>query len=286
MQQLFKDFGNYILGILLIIGGVTFLTIYLSAPDMEGQPMEMLLGALFLLVSGILALPPVTAKIGQGASKLLMVVFFVVAVVLAYLLFNTVDEEIEFQATKTKVENSVIQRLKDIRTAQEEFFKVKGYYASNFDSLMNFIQQPNIPLPWASGDLADSILALPEEEQKPFILHRDSLPSLGLTLDQALAQGYSVRDTSYISVYDQYFADDVRSKKELPLISLDSLFYSPYSGEKFILKTGIIEVSGGVKQSVVLVKDPTPFGREGVKKDTLAFGSLSETSTSGNWGNK
>jgi hypothetical protein len=89
-----------------------------------------------------------------------------------------------------------------------------------------------------------------------------------------------------VSVYDQYFAEEIRRKKELPMVSLDSLPYSPYSGEKFIMKTDVIEVSGGIKQSVLEVKDPTPFGRKGVKKDTLKFGSLVEPSTSGNWGTK
>jgi hypothetical protein len=37
--------------------------------------------------------------------------------------------------------------------------------------------------------------------------------------------------------------------------------------------------------STVLVKDPTPFGREKVKKDTLRFGSLTEAHTDGNWRN-
>jgi hypothetical protein len=43
--------------------------------------------------------------------------------------------------------------------------------------------------------------------------------------------------------------------------------------------------SGGVLQATILVKDPTPFGREKVKKDTLRFGSLTEAHTDGNWRN-
>ena len=263
-----------------------FLYIYISAPDQEGQPIEMLIGAFFLLASGILSLPQVIAKIGGGLSKILTGVFLVVSVILAYLLFNTVDEEIEYQAEKARVDDAVIQRMKDIRTAQEEYYALKGYYASNFDSLISFIQRPNVAVPWVSGDLADSVLKMEPEEQLKFIVSRDSLPSMGLSVDQAVAQGFSVRDTSYMSIYDQQFSDEARTKKGLPLMSLDSLIYSPYSGEKFWLKTDVIEIGGGIKQSVILVKDPTPFGRKGVKKDTLMFGSLFEPSTSGNWGNK
>lgn len=286
MQQSFKDIGNYALSALLIVGGVAFLYLFISAPDQEGQPIEMLVGSLFLLASGVLSLPPVMAKVGTTASKILAVGFVFVAIILAYLLYNTVDEEIVFQEKKAEVESKVIQRMKDIRVAQEEYFAVKGYYARNFDSLLAFVDEPKVPVPWMSGDLADSILEKEPEEQKKWILHRDSLEKMEMTVEQAVAQGYSVRDTNFVSVFEQYFADEIRRKKELPLISLDSLPYSPYSGEKFVMKTDVIEVSGGIKQSVLEVKDPTPFGREGVKKDTLKFGSLVEPSTSGNWGTK
>jgi hypothetical protein len=67
-------------------------------------------------------------------------------------------------------------------------------------------------------------------------------------------------------------------------VSLDSLWFNPLTGERFILKTGTVE-TGGVTQPTVLCQDPTPFGREGIKKDTLRFGSLSESHTDGNWRN-
>jgi len=56
------------------------------------------------------------------------------------------------------------------------------------------------------------------------------------------------------------------------------------SGERFLLATDSIE-TGGLLLSTVLVKDPTPFGREKVKKDTLRFGSLTDAHTDGNWRN-
>lgn len=286
MQGFLKQINNYVLSFLLIALALAFFVVYLTAPDMEDQPTEMLVGALFLLVAGVLALPAVAQKIGTSLSRILGVVFFIFSMLLAYMIFNTVDDEIQFLAEKEKMDTSVIQRLKDIRTAQEEYMKQYGQYTNNWDSLLAFISEPMLEVPWKSGDLADSLLEKSPEEQAAFIIHRDSLASMGLSLEQAVKRGYSVRDTSYISVYDQYFNPDFRAKKNLPEVNLDSLPFSPYSGERFILKTGMIEASGGVKQPTILVQDPTPFGREGVKKDTLRFGSLSESSTSGNWGSR
>jgi hypothetical protein len=286
MQSFLKEIGNYILGFLLIVGGIVFIYLYLNAPDMENQPSEMLIAGLFLLASGIFALPKVTEKIGNKMSRVLMLIFLGIGLYLGYMLYASVDDEMVFLAEKERIDSEVIQRLKDIRLAQEEYLKAKGNYTDNFDTLAKFILEPNVAIPWKSGDLHDSILQKPKDIQAKYIIHRDSLASLGLSLEEAIAKGFSVRDTSYASVFDQYFAAAVREKKGLRELPVDSLPYSPSSGERFIIKIGMIEVGGGVKQATILVKDPTPFGREGVKKDTLSFGSLSESSTSGNWGNR
>ena len=50
------------------------------------------------------------------------------------------------------------------------------------------------------------------------------------------------------------------------------------------MSTSAVEV-GGLWQPTIVVQDPTPFGREKVKKDTLRFGSLTEAHTDGNWRN-
>ena len=41
--------------------------------------------------------------------------------------------------------------------------------------------------------------------------------------------------------------------------------------------------TGGVQVPTIRVQDPTPFGREKVRKDTLQFGSTTEAHTDGNW---
>ena len=286
MLRLLKILNNYFLSYLLIALAFGFISMYLTAPDMEDQPTEMLIGALFLLASGVLALPSVAQKIGTKSRKILATIFFAFSLLLGFMIFSTVDDEIDFLAEKEKMDSEVIQRLKDIRTAQEEYMRENGQFTDNWDSLLAFISKPVIEVPWKSGDLADSLLEKSPNDQAAFIIHRDKLASLGLTLEQAINKGYSVRDTSYVSVFDQYFNPEFREKKGLPPVNLDSLPFSPYSGERFILKTGLIEASGGVKQPTILVQDPTPFGREGVKKDTLRFGSMTESSTSGNWGSR
>jgi hypothetical protein len=240
------------------------------------------------------ALPPVLAKVNKTLTMILLMVGLVSAGLLAYLNFETVDDEIVFQANVARHKESTVTRLKDIRTAQEEYVKVKGYYASDFDSLIAFVQLPIIPIPFQSGGAFLDSLPAKDAIAKGMFIRRNEVAGkaaeLGMSpekLEQAIAQNkvpLAIRDTSYASVYDQFFAPEVRKKRNLPAFKLEELGYSPFSGQKFIMKTGKIDQSGVILPTV-LVKDPTPFGREGLKADTLKIGSLTESHTNGNWGN-
>ena len=95
---------------------------------------------------------------------------------------------------------------------------------------------------------------------------------------------YKIRDTTYTSFYAENFTDEVRLKHKLPLFNIDSLSVNPLTSETFIMQISAVEV-GRVWQPTILVQDPTPFGREKVKKDTLRFGALTEAHTDGNWRN-
>ena len=98
------------------------------------------------------------------------------------------------------------------------------------------------------------------------------------------ASPYKVRDTLFTTFYAENFAPEVRKAQRLAQVSLDSLPFNPYTGERFVMKTGAVEV-GRVWQPTILVQDPSPFGRDKVKKDTLRFGSLTEAHRDGNWRN-
>ena len=57
--------------------------------------------------------------------------------------------------------------------------------------------------------------------------------------------------------------------------------FNPYTGERFVMKTGAVEV-GRVWQPTILARSH-PIWPERVKKDTLRFGSLFEAHRDGNW---
>jgi hypothetical protein len=293
MEHIFKEVNKYVISILFLLGGGLFLRKYIQADELESQPVEMLFASIALLVVGVLTMPVVMGRLNQRIYAVLMVLGIVVAAGLAYQNFATVNEEIVFIETKQQVDAETIQRLKDIRDAQEAFKKVKGTFTDDFDTLAAFLNERVMPVTFNMGSFHDT---LPESRSRElgYVLKRGEVAAtaarLGTTEDALLVDitadrtVYKVRDVLYTSFYEENFSDSARAAKRLPPVVIEELWFNPLTGERFYLETGEIE-QGGVKQATILVKDMTPFGREGIKKDTLQFGSLTEAHTDGNWRN-
>ena len=293
MEKFLRTINGYVISLVLLLFGLGFLLKYASGDALESQPTSMLYASLAMIVVGILAMPIVLEKVNQSMYKVLLAAGVLAAAGLAYSVFYSVDEEIQFQATQQRVNATTIQRLKDIRSAQESHLAVYGSFAETFDSLLKFVEAPVVPVEFNMGSFHDT---LPEVQSREdgYVIKRAQIAAIaeedGMSEQELLdlitddLSPYKVRDTLYTSFYAENFTPEVRAAQRLPQVSLDSLPFNPYTGERFIMKTGAVEV-GRVWQSTILVQDPTPFGREKVKKDTLRFGSLFEAHRDGNWRN-
>lgn len=293
MEKFLRAVNGYVISIVLLLFGLGFLLKYASGDALESQPASMLYASLAMIVVGILSMPVVLEKVNQSLYKVLLAVGVLAAAGLAYSVFYSVDEEIQFQATQKQVNATTIQRLKDIRSAQETHLAVNGSFAETFDSLITFVQAPVVPVEFNMGSFHDT---LPEAQSREegYVIKRAQIAAIaqqdGMSEQELLdlitddLSPYKVRDTLYTSFYAENFTPEVRAAQRLAQVSLDSLPFNPYTGERFIMKTGAVEV-GRVWQPTILVQDPTPFGREKVKKDTLRFGSLFEAHRDGNWRN-
>lgn len=143
---------------------------------------------------------------------------------LAYLLFESIQEPIRFNREVKKREDPTIQKLKDIRKA-EEFYKAKyNVYTGNFDTLIGFVKHDSLPIIMAIGSIPDSLY------------------NLGVTEKKAIEMGIIIRDTSYVSVLDSIFP---------PNYQIDSLRYVPFAGsEQFFLGAAELETASKVKVKV------------------------------------
>ena len=293
MEKFLNEINKYVISILLFFGGFGFLLKYLSGDALESQPLAMLFASLSMIAVGVVAMPMVLEKLDQKMYKRLFAVGVLGALGLAYSVFYSVDEEIEFQATQKAVNATTIQRLKDIRSAQESHLAVYGTFEESFDSLLQFVQAEVVPVEYNMGSFHDTLPEI-QSRENGYVIKRADIALLaekeGMTEEELRdlimedMSPYKVRDTLFTSFYNENFKPEVRQAQRLPNVSLDSLPFNPYTGERFVMKTGAVEV-GRVWQPTILVQDPTPFGREKVKKDTLRFGSLAEAHRDGNWRN-
>lgn len=139
------------------------------------------------------------------------VILLVAIVVLVYFIYTGVMKPINFENEKKARYDQVIQRLKDIRTAQVAYRSIYGKYTGSFDTLIDFVKADSFPVEYAEGSLDDSL---------------------------AVAMGLIVRMTYYVPVRDSLFPDTY---------PVDSLRYIPgTSGTPFTLQAGTIETASKV----------------------------------------
>ncbi len=195
-------------------------------------------------------------------SLIIKIVLAIVIIVLVYLVYESVQEPLRFNAKKDRIEEQVIENLKDIRATQLVFKRVHSTYAANFDTLVDFIKYTEIPV----------VNMIPDPEDTTFTK--------------------TINDTiGFINVGDSLF------KNRIALI--DSLRFIPFSGgQEFTLEAGEIE-RGGLKVAVFEAKAHYSTFLKGLdrqlvinliksKEDLDHFpgikvGSLLEPSTDGNW---
>lgn len=182
----------------------------------------------------------------------------VATVVLAYLVYDSVNSRIVFEEKLGYRQAIVVDKLIDIRTAQTEFKAEKKRYAKTFDELLNFVKYDSISLIKAIGTVPDS-----------------------LTEQQAVEMGIVSRDTSMMAVIDTVLTG----------VNIDSLKYIPFSdGEEFKIdaakieknkvKVNVFEVSA--KYGQFLKGMDTKNENIDLEKD-LKVGSMEDPTTSGNW---
>ncbi|MEN8121381.1 MAG: hypothetical protein ABFS35_13600 [Bacteroidota bacterium] len=150
------------------------------------------------------------------------IVLFVVIIVLAYFLWESIAEPIRFEKAKKKRYDVTIQKLMDIRTAELAYQAVHGKFTGNFDTLIDFVKNDSIPMVKAIGSVPDS-----------------------LTEREALKLGIISRDTSYISTLDSLYEDGY---------AIDSLQFVPFTnGKEFILGAKILDVGSKVGENTLKV---------------------------------
>ena len=187
----------------------------------------------------------------------------IVALVLAYLVFDSIRQPVAFENTRKEREIQVVQSLKDIRSTQTLFKQTYNRYTADFDSLIEYVKTGELPVVNIVADPNDTTFTK------------------------------TINDTvGYIKVIDSLF-----SKREN--FDINTLRIVPFSqNDQFELQAGFIK-RGGLKVAVFEAK--TPYStylwdldpqrvnnlraeQEDLEKYAgLKVGSMDEPSLSGNW---
>jgi hypothetical protein len=208
----------------------------------------------------------------MNKKRALELFLWVLSIFFASQIYSSINGPIKFNQVKNERYTKVIDRLKDIRTAQIAHKDVNGFYANNFDSLVSFID--------------NGIFTVIEKRDSSYLEYNR-------TYRIDMLKEVEIVDTlGFVSVKDSLFGNNESYKMmaKVPIEGTDS---------EFSIKADIIDKNGyqvpvfevKVKKDIVLFdqnkdlldQENKVVSVDGVNGPEIILGSMSDVSTSGNW---
>ena len=201
---------------------------------------------------------------------------WIISIVLCYLIYNSIMGPINFNEVRDQRYSRVINRLKEIRTAQIAYKDVNGVYSDNFDSLVNFID--------------NGIFTLIEKRDSSYLEY-------DRTYRIDMLKEVTVIDTlGTVNVKDSLFSDneDYYNMSKIPIDGIDAEF--SIDADVIIKNSGsvnynvpVFEVK--VSKNIILFdqnkdllkQENETISVDGVNGSEIVLGSMSNVSTNGNW---
>ncbi|MBR2105488.1 MAG: hypothetical protein IJ894_05960 [Bacteroidales bacterium] len=173
------------------------------------------------------------------------VVLVAVIALLAYLLWDSIMQPIRFQKKAEWRYGLTVQKLKDIRDAQVAYKSVYGAYTGSFDSLENFVQNGQLKIVKAIGNIPDSFY--------------DKYPRK-LAETKAIEAGIVKRDTVTVNCYDSLCKGkyNVAELRMVPIVNIP-----------FEMASDTIETSSKAKISVFEAKTPNDVYLKGLDRQEI-----------------
>lgn len=163
-------------------------------------------------------------------KKIVQIILAVVIVALCYVIYKQISTPIGFEAELKTRETAVIDRIKDIRTAQRAFKSKYQYFTSTFDSLEHFILTDTLELERKIVDEDDSV-----------------------AMAMLKKSGRKNIEKFKVAVIDTIF-----SPKKLSVEDVRNLRYIPFTDKQaqYIMEAGIITTESKVVIPIVECRAP------------------------------
>lgn len=137
---------------------------------------------------------------------IIQIVLAAVIVFLGYQCYESIMVPQRFETIKKQRYDRIIQKLKDIRTAQEAYRTEKGKYTASFDTLINFIKYDSVKIIRSIGQLTDEQL------------------EAGMTEAEAVKKGFIIREVIKVNALENIFGKNY---------AIDNLRYVPFTNKKY-----------------------------------------------------
>ncbi|HIZ14363.1 MAG TPA: hypothetical protein H9816_00375 [Candidatus Tidjanibacter faecipullorum] len=155
----------------------------------------------------------------------IQIVLALVVIGLAFVVYRQLTIPLQFDKEVEKRSAAVIDRIKDIRSAERAYKQVYNKYCGNFDSLIAFVLTDSMVYERSFGSADDSV---------------------------AVARGLVKSEQFKMAVIDTAFGT-----KKLTPEQVQQLRYIPYSADQeYILEAGALETESGVTVQVFECRAP------------------------------
>lgn len=208
----------------------------------------------------------------KGLSILINILLLAVIVFLAWLVVKSIQAPIKFNTEQKARETKVVERLIDIRNAEVLYKNANNKYTADFDSLINFCQNAEIPIVKIIPDPTDTTFTRTINDTLGYVKVMDSLKSG--------REDFDIKDIKWVPFSDpqQQFEIEAgiikRSGIDIPVFEVRT----PY--EVYLATPGAAFNEKEWKQRV----DNTKAEKESINRYAgLKVGSMEEATTDGNW---
>ena len=208
----------------------------------------------------------------MNKKRALELFLWALSIFFASQIYSSINGPIKFNQVKNDRYTMVIDRLKDIRTAQIAHKDVNGFYANNFDSLVSFIDT--------------GIFTLIEKRDSSYLEYNR-------TYRIDMLKEIEIVDTlGFVSVKDSLFGDN-ESYKMMAVVPIDG------TNSEFSIKADIIDKNGyqvpvfevKIQKNIVLFdqnkdlldQENKVISVDAVNGPEIILGSMTDVSTNGNW---
>ena len=205
-------------------------------------------------------------------KSIIKIILWGLIVFFSYKIYDSINTPIHFNKIKNERYARIIKNLKTIQKTQIAHKDIRGYFASNFDSLIKFVEN-------------DEFILI--EERDSSYLEYNEIYRIDM-LNEIV-----IRDTlGFVSVKDSLFknSDEYKYMRYVPIEGIKAEFKIK---SNIILKQGYrvpvfeVKIAKDIilhdQNKYLLEQEKKLISVDGVNGPELILGSLTNVSTNGNW---